>query len=79
MGCEKCNLAKNPTFKQCLRCWKRSDEENMRVISVDVARTGNNDHLMYTYSHTFTANSTTSAWDNWDNEDWYITTTGYTR
>lgn len=99
MGCEKCNISKNPTYKKCMNCWKKNDSESMlqsvldgynmdtveanaivdRIISVDVARTGNNNHLMYTYNYTFTAGSTTNAWDNWDEDDWYITTTGYTR
>ena len=78
MGCEKCNISKNPTYKKCMNCWKKKEpiEDELRVLSVDTAR-----YTLPTinYRYTTTTVGTTSAWDNWDEDDYYIATTGYTR
>jgi hypothetical protein len=77
MGCEKCNISKNPTYKKCMNCWKKNDsiEDEFRVLSVDTARY-TLPTINYNYRYTTTTVGTTSTWDD---EDWYITTTGYTR
>jgi len=61
MNCDKCNI-KNRPGEYCLVCWKKK-EPDYRVLSVDV-RGGINNHLMYTYSHVFTAGSTVTV-SNW--------------
>jgi len=77
MGCEKCNISKNPTYKKCMNCWKKKEsiEDELRVLSVDTARyTLPTINYNYRYTTT-TVGTTTNAWDNLDADDWYITTT----
>jgi hypothetical protein len=75
MNCEKCNIKLRPG-EECLYCWKVKKE---RPITMPRYRYVMNWNEPIVINHIFTAGSTTNAWDNWDEDDWYITTTGYNR
>jgi hypothetical protein len=71
MNCEKCNIKLN-LGEECKVCWKKKES---RTVPMYHYTDWNVPAIDYNYRYTLTAGSTTSAWDNWDEDDWYITTT----
>jgi len=70
MGCEKCNISKNPTYKKCMNCWKKKEsiEDELRVLSVDVSRytfpTINYNYTRY-YNTSYNSGSVVAVSNSW--------------